>query len=99
MEQETPTAPGLPQRQRISEDGRRLLREAAVAQGVDMAVGNGMADWLERHPNATVTITGRTPEPPLRVYGTGVEPDYVPAHAPGGGEVYNEEKGLLSRGE
>lgn len=60
---------------RISEDGRRLLREAAVAAGVDVAVGNKIADWLDKHPSAVVTIEGRTPEPPLRVYG---KPDEDP---------------------
>lgn len=60
---------------KISEDGRRLLREAVVAQGLDITIGNKIADWLDRHPNAVVTITGRTPEPPLRVFGTGVEPE------------------------
>lgn len=60
---------------KISEDGRRLLREAAVACGQDSALGNRMADWLDAHPNAEVYVTGKTPEPPHRVFGTGREPD------------------------
>lgn len=59
----------------IGEDGRRLLREAAVAAGLDSAKGNEIADWLNKHPTAEVRITGRTPEPPHRVFGTGVEPE------------------------
>lgn len=59
----------------ISEDGRRLLREAAVASGLDSAKGNQMADWLDAHPNAQVYITGKTEEPPYRVFGTGREPE------------------------
>lgn len=59
----------------ISEDGRRLLREAAAALGLDSEVGNKMADWLDAHPNAAVYIAGKTPEPPLRVFGT---PDREP---------------------
>jgi hypothetical protein len=54
---------------KVSEDGRRLLREAAAALGLDSEVGNKIADWLDRHPNAAVQITGKTDEPPLRVFG------------------------------
>jgi hypothetical protein len=70
-----PQAGSLRQRQKISEDGRRLLREAAAAQGLDVVIGNKIADWLDTHPNAQVSISGKTPEPPLRVFGTGVEPE------------------------
>lgn len=38
-------------------------------------MGNRIADWLDKHPNAEVRVTGRTPEPPLRVFGT---PDDAP---------------------
>lgn len=55
---------------KISEDGRRLLREACVSLGLDVATGNKIADYLDKHPHAVVTIEGRTPEPPLRVFGT-----------------------------
>lgn len=54
----------------VSEDGRRLLREAAASLGLDIVIGNKIADWLDAHPNAEVSISGRTPEPPLRVFGT-----------------------------
>ena len=55
---------------KVGEDGRRLLREAAASLGLDVEVGNKIADWLDRHPNAAVYITGKTEEPPHRVFGT-----------------------------
>ncbi len=60
---------------RISRDGRALLREGFAAIGLDRAKGNALADWLDRYPHAAVTITGKVPEPPLRVFGT---PDQAP---------------------
>jgi hypothetical protein len=60
---------------KISQDGRRLLREGMSAIGLATSKGNALADWLDKHPNAVVTIKGFTPEPPLVVYGS---PDLPP---------------------
>lgn len=60
---------------KISPDGRRLLREGMAALMLPSSKGNALADWLDKHPNAVVTIRGKTPEPPLRVFGT---PDITP---------------------
>lgn len=59
----------------ISQDGRRLLREGMAALGFPSSKGNTLADWLDKHPNAVVSVRGKTPEPPLRVFGT---PDVPP---------------------
>lgn len=54
----------------VGEEGARLLREACAALGQDSNLGNKIAEWLNKHPTAEVTIRGRSPEPPLRVFGT-----------------------------
>lgn len=54
----------------VGEEGARLLREACASLGLDSAIGNKIADWLNKHPTAEVTIRGKSPEPPLRVFGT-----------------------------
>lgn len=75
----------------ISEDGRRLLREAVVELGLDVETGNKIADWLDAHPTAQVTIEGRTPLPPLRVYGYPDGEPPVRQEEEGEGEAHDQQ--------
>lgn len=69
---ETDTGP----KRKVSEDGRRLLREACIAMGMPSDMGNRLADWFDAHDNAKVSIEGQSDLPPLRVFS---EPDVAPA--------------------
>ena len=65
----------------ITEEGRGLLRSAAVANGQSSDLGNKIADFLDKS-GVTVTIKGKVEEAPLRIFGTtpstpglNIEPD------------------------
>jgi len=55
---------------KISEEGRALLREGMASLGLGRQLGNDLADWLDKHPTAQVSISGKTPEPALIVHST-----------------------------